>query len=75
MSSGKPSGFVVFRTFVLSCLSLEPHVTGPKSVNHDFPHLIMIMIMTDQVFMVAEKGGLWSHTVCESRTVRMNYSC
>ena len=38
--SGKPSGFVVLRTSVLSCLCLEPHVTGPKSVSHDFPHLI-----------------------------------
>ena len=35
MSSGKPSSFVVFRTSVLSCLCLEPHVTGPKSVSHD----------------------------------------
>ena len=24
--------------------------------------------------MVAEKGGFWSHTVCESRAVQMNFS-
>ena len=71
VSSGKPSGLVVLRTLVLSGLCLEPHVTGPKSVSHGKQHR---EVLFSHPVMVAEKGSLWSHTVCESRTVQMNFS-